>query len=64
MKTLSNHLITMDDLMRVFFHGQSEPGPMTAAVGDVCGWMVIDFSLIPIPLLITQICTLWLVFFF
>jgi hypothetical protein len=47
--------------MRVFFHGQSEQGPMTATVGDVCGWMVTDFSLIPIPLLITQISTLWLV---
>jgi hypothetical protein len=37
---------------------------MTATVGDVCGWMVTDFSLIPIPLLITQISILWLVGFF
>ncbi len=35
--------------------GQSEAAPMTAVVGDVCGWMATDLALLPIPMLPTQV---------
>lgn len=35
---------------------------MTSPVGDVCGCMAMDFSSIPIPMLITQVKTIWLFF--
>ncbi len=45
--------------------GQSEPAPMTAVVGDVCGWMATDIAVIPIPMLPTQVDSIvWFLFSF
>jgi hypothetical protein len=39
------------------------PNPNPATVGDVCGWMATDFSLVLIPVLTTHVTTVKFFFF-